>query len=138
MSSPSVVSGAPSGALAGSANLNPLLVDPMDETLPSRCGECALEYPFYGLLERHRVDVHGADEVLVCGRCATGFKRKTNLVLHWRSTAHRLIKLVGCDVCDAFNVSNGFPDEENLADHTAEVHGEVNGRKEIDHLAGAI
>ncbi len=108
--------------------LNPLMVDPMDETLPCQCDDdgCggAKEFPFYGLLERHRVDLHGEDEVMVCGRCATGFKRKMHLVLHWRSTAHRLIKLVGCDVCDAFGLSNGFPDEENLAEHTDEVHGE--------------
>ena len=92
LSSPSSASSS-----ASARPLNPLLVDPMDETLPTHCAEegCGrVEFAFYGLLERHRVDWHGQDEVMVCGRCATGFKRKMNLVLHWRSTAHRFIKSV--------------------------------------------
>jgi hypothetical protein len=69
-------------------------MDPMDENLSSLCEDCDKEFAFYGLLEKHRCDVHQEDEVLQCGICGTSFKRKMNLVLHWRSTAHRDVRYV--------------------------------------------
>ena len=51
------------------------------------------------------------------------------LITHWRTApAHRRndgVKLVGCDICDAFNIVNGFRDEEAVELHTKYVHGEV-------------
>ena len=45
-------------------------------------------------------------------------------------TLRVVLRLIGCDICDAFNVSNGFPTEEKLAEHTALVHGPVRERDE--------
>eukprot|EP00095_Tigriopus_kingsejongensis_P005584 snap_masked-scaffold12_size759060-processed-gene-5.11 protein:Tk05584 transcript:snap_masked-scaffold12_size759060-processed-gene-5.11-mRNA-1 annotation:"zinc finger protein 2 homolog" len=112
-------------------------MDPMDPKQASRCQECHRDFHFYGLFERHLVDIHGEDEVLHCATCNTSFKRKMNLVLHWRSTAHRETKLVGCDICDAFNLSNGFPTEEALADHTSTVHGpkvHLNAKEQAEYF----
>lgn len=51
------------------------------------------------------------------------------LITHWRTApSHRRtdgVKLVGCDICDAFNIVNGFRDEAAVESHTKHVHGEV-------------
>jgi hypothetical protein len=53
----------------------------------------------------------------------------SGLITHWRTApAHRRldgVKLIGCDICDAFNIVNGFRDEEAVESHTRHVHGEV-------------
>lgn len=69
-----------------------MTLDPMDASLSSVCDECDRDFGFYGLLEKHRIDVHDLEDELFCRMCQTAFKRKMNLVLHWRSTAHRSIK----------------------------------------------
>jgi hypothetical protein len=33
--------------------------------------------------------------------------------------------LIGCDICDAFNIVNGFKNPKELLDHTKKIHGEV-------------
>ncbi len=32
---------------------------------------------------------------------------------------------IGCDICDAFTIVNGFNDEEELRVHTKDIHGKV-------------
>ena len=53
----------------------------------------------------------------------------SGLITHWRiAPGHRRadgVKLIGCDICDAFNIVNGFRDEESVESHTKHVHGEV-------------
>lgn len=51
------------------------------------------------------------------------------LIAHYRlAPAHRICDdvLIGCDICDAFNIVNGFRNAQELEDHTKKVHGEVN------------
>ena len=57
------------------------------------------------------------------------------LITHWRTApAHRRndgVKLIGCDICDAFNIVNGFRDEEAVEVHTKHVHGEVRNKNYV-------
>lgn len=48
-----------------------------------------------------------------------------NLIIHLRSKPHRTHNFVGCDICDAYNVTNGFDGDDKLAEHTENVHGKV-------------
>ena len=50
------------------------------------------------------------------------------LIAHYRlAPAHRIGDdvLIGCDICDAFNIVNGFRSSKELLDHTKKIHGEV-------------
>jgi hypothetical protein len=51
------------------------------------------------------------------------------LITHYRTHPKHHIgsetKLIGCDICDAFNIVNGFTDEKELHRHTRKVHGPV-------------
>ena len=51
------------------------------------------------------------------------------LIAHYRThPSHRMgeeVKLIGCDICDAFNIINGFRNEADLLKHTKKVHGVV-------------
>jgi hypothetical protein len=50
------------------------------------------------------------------------------LIAHYRTApVHRISDdvLIGCDICDAFNIVNGFRNDIELLEHTKKVHGEV-------------
>ena len=50
------------------------------------------------------------------------------LIAHYRMAPahqHDSTILIGCDICDAFNIVNGFKNARELEDHTKQVHGEV-------------
>ena len=59
----------------------------------------------------------------------TGFKRRMGMILHFRQTHmapdETYGKALGCDICDAFLVINGFSSYDELVDHTESVHGAV-------------
>ena len=59
-----------------------------------------------------------------------GFRRIMGLINHWRTGVPHVkdrngTKLLGCDICDSFNIINGFRDKEEVAEHTKAVHGDV-------------
>ena len=64
-------------------------MDPLDENLASVCDICNRDFHFFGLLEKHKFDVHGDEDPLYCDLCTTKFRRKMNMIIHWRSTTHR-------------------------------------------------
>lgn len=96
--------------------------------------ECKLcednrEFPNVGLLEVHLNKVHNFQAMESCDECDTSFKRRMGMILHFRQT-HMAPdpgygKALGCDICDAFLVINGFSSYDELVEHTAKVHGEV-------------
>ena len=103
-------------------------LDPFVSSSPVKCPECPLIIPYPGLLARHKSQAHGVkerQEVLKCYACDDPFESKFQLLQHLRSTAHRSAALVGCTICDAFEITNGFADREQLLRHTKDVHGKV-------------
>jgi len=53
---------------------------------------------------------------------------------HYRSSANHVsynVKYLGCDVCDAFNIINGFRTQEDLEKHSEKVHGPVKDSTKI-------
>ena len=51
------------------------------------------------------------------------------MILHFRQTHmvpdQNYGKALGCDICDAFLVINGFSSYDELESHTAKIHGPV-------------
>ena len=51
------------------------------------------------------------------------------LILHFRQTHlspdGTYKKSLGCDICDAFLVINGFSSYDDLVEHTEKIHGKV-------------
>ena len=94
------------------------------------CSECNMEFAFPGLLEVHKSKMHGITPLPSCKQCNMIFRRIMGLINHWRTGVPHVkdrngTKLLGCDICDSFNVINGFRDKEEVAEHTKAVHGEV-------------
>ena len=94
------------------------------------CTECNMEFAFPGLLEVHRSKMHGITPLPSCKQCNMVFRRIMGLINHWRTGVPHVkdrngTKLLGCDICDSFNIINGFRDKEEVAEHTKAVHGEV-------------
>lgn len=91
------------------------------------CDGCQLGFKTMGILEMHRQKVHDSPAVEDCERCNSKFKRRLGLIVHFR-TFHRdpagNRALVGCDICDAFLLFNGFISHKDLERHTKQVHGE--------------
>ena len=94
------------------------------------CTECNMEFAFPGLLEVHKSKMHGITPLPSCKQCNMVFRRIMGLINHWRTGVPHVkdrngTKLLGCDICDSFNIINGFRDKEEVAEHTKAVHGEV-------------
>ena len=93
------------------------------------CKECAEKFEMVGILEVHMSKVHKCDPMNFCDECGTGFKRRMGMILHFRQTHmapdETYGKALGCDICDAFLVINGFSSYDELVDHTESVHGAV-------------
>ncbi len=95
-----------------------------------RCEECDKEFNSVGVYEVHVNKVHKLDPMDNCDGCGTNFKRRMGLILHFRQT-HMAVtdptygKAIGCDICDAFLIINGFGSYADLVDHTHKVHGPV-------------
>ena len=55
-------------------------------------------------------------------------ERRMTIIFHVRSQKHRGAgsAWIGCEICDAFAITNGFPDEGRLSDHATRIHGKVN------------
>jgi len=91
------------------------------------CKECAEKFEMVGILEVHMSKVHKCDPMNFCDECGTGFKRRMGMILHFRQTHmapdETYGKALGCDICDAFLVINGFSSYDELVDHTESVHG---------------
>ena len=97
------------------------------------CTECDMEFAFPGLLEAHKSKMHGITPLPSCKQCNMVFRRIMGLINHWRTGVPHVkdrngVKLLGCDICDSFNIINGFRDKEEVAEHTKAVHGEVNNK----------
>ena len=96
-----------------------------------QCDACDGEKIFgsVGILEVHRTKIHKAEPMSVCDECGSLFKRRMGMILHLRQTHMppdpKLGKALGCDICDAFLVINGFTTFAELEKHTAIVHGKV-------------
>lgn len=93
------------------------------------CKECAEKFEMVGILEVHMSKVHKCNPMNFCDECGTGFKRRMGMILHFRQTHmapdETYGKALGCDICDAFLVINGFSSYDELVDHTESVHGAV-------------
>ena len=94
------------------------------------CTECNMEFAFPGLLEVHKSKMHGITPLPSCKQCNMVFRRIMGLINHWRTGVPHVkdrngTKLLGCDICDSFNIINGFRDKEEVAEHTKAVHGDV-------------
>ena len=102
------------------------MMDPLVEHGSFQCTTCSKYFPNFGLVEKHGVEVHGAEETMRCHfGCETLFKRRMTVIFHVRSQKHRGSGWIGCEICDAFTITNGFPDEERLSDHAKKIHGKV-------------
>lgn len=103
-------------------------IDGSEAMVSKPCLDCGKILASNGLLELHRQKLHSDPPLLTCIPCNLGFKRKMGLITHWRTApSHRRqdnVKLMGCDICDAFNIVNGFRDEAAVQSHTRIVHGE--------------
>ena len=57
------------------------------------------------------------------------------LILHFRQTHlspdGTYKKSLGCDICDAFLVINGFSSYDDLVEHTEKIHGKVSLRQNL-------
>jgi len=87
-----------------------------------------MSFAFPGLLEVHRAKMHNVTPLPSCKSCNMVFRRIMGLINHWRTGVPHVkdrdgIKLLGCDICDSFNIINGFRDKEEIAEHTRAVHG---------------
>ena len=51
------------------------------------------------------------------------------VIFHVRSQKHRGSAWIGCEICDAFTITNGFKNEKVLKEHCAKIHGKVRPRK---------
>ncbi|TRY73454.1 hypothetical protein TCAL_07902 [Tigriopus californicus] len=91
-------------------------LDPMDPQAPSWCEDCGRDFHFYGLLERHLVDIHGEDEMLHCPTCSTSFKRKMNL--HVLVNAKEQSEYF-CPICQ-----KKFSHRKGMIEHLQVLHGE--------------
>ena len=102
-------------------------MDPLAENGNFECATCSKSFPNLGLVEKHGVEVHGREETMKCHfGCETLFKRRMTVIFHVRSQRHRGGSgWVGGDICGAFTITNGFPDEEMLGDHVTKIHGKV-------------
>ena len=94
----------------------------------NNCPECGLEFANVGIYEVHLNKVHKMDPMDHCDECTTSFKRRMGMILHFRQT-HMAPdptygKPLGCDLCDAFLVINGFSSYDELEEHTKTVHGQ--------------
>ena len=94
------------------------------------CTECEKEFAFPGLLEVHKAKMHGITPLPSCKQCNMVFRRIMGLINHWRTGVPHVkdrngTKLLGCDICDSFNIINGFRDKDEVAEHTKAVHGDV-------------
>ena len=98
-------------------------------TTTKKCEFCDLELGTIGIYETHLNKVHEKPPMEYCDECATAFKRRMGLILHFRSThmapdgTYR--KALGCDLCDAFLCINGFSTYDELVEHTENIHGKV-------------
>ena len=65
----------------------------------------------------------------------SAFKRRMGLILHFRQTHlspdGTYKKSLGCDICDAFLVINGFSSYDDLVEHTEKIHGKVSLRQNL-------
>lgn len=101
-------------------------MDPLEEDGTVECPTCSRSFANFGLVEKHEVEVHGADETMICRLgCDTLFKRRMTVIFHVRSQKHRGAAWIGCEICDAFTITNGFKNEKVLKEHTAKIHGKV-------------
>ena len=102
-------------------------MDPLAEDGYVRCPTCSRSFYNFGLVEKHEVEVHGAEETMTSCHlgCNTLFKRRMNVIFHVRSQKHRGVVWIGCEICDAFTITNGFKDEKALKEHTTKIHGKV-------------
>lgn len=99
-------------------------MDPLEEDGTVECPTCSRSFANFGLVEKHEVEVHGADETMICRLgCDTLFKRRMTVIFHVRSQKHRGAAWIGCEICDAFTITNGFKNEKVLKEHTAKIHG---------------
>jgi len=94
---------------------------------PKRCEPCGLDFPFVGVYEAHLTKVHNEKPMDHCDECNTSFKRRMGLILHFRQTHlppdETYGRAIGCDICDALLVINGFSSYDDLVEHTKAVHG---------------
>ena len=97
------------------------------------CKKCDEKFDMVGILECHMSKVHKCEPFNFCDECGTHFKRRMGLILHFRHTHmapdQTYGKALGCDICDAFLVINGFSSYDELVDHTANIHGPVSIHK---------
>lgn len=100
------------------------------------CEECDKEFGNVGIFEMHLQEVHSLDALDHCEKCTNQFKRRMGLIGHLRQV--HLAPLVeddtykrplGCDLCDAFLVINGFTSYDELDSHTKIIHGPVSSLK---------
>ena len=96
----------------------------------STCPECGMTFAFAGLLQVHRAKMHNVTPIPSCKQCNMVFRRVMGLINHWRTGVPHVkdrggVKLLGCDICDSFNIINGFKNKEDIAEHTRAVHGQV-------------
>ena len=99
-------------------------MDPLAEDGSVECPTCSRSFPNFGLVEKHEVEVHGAEETMICRLgCDTLFKRRMTVIFHVRSQKHRGAAWIGCEICDAFTITNGFPNEKVLKEHATKIHG---------------
>ena len=96
-------------------------------TYPKKCEPCDLEFPNVGVYEAHLTKVHSEKPMDTCNECNTSFKRRMGLILHFRQTHlppdETYNRAIGCDICDALLVINGFSSYDDLVEHTKAVHG---------------
>ena len=94
-----------------------------------KCEECELEFDSVGVYEVHLTKVHSVKPMDTCDACNTSFKRRMGLILHFRQTHiapdETYNRALGCDICDALLVINGFSTYDDLVEHTKVVHGPV-------------
>ena len=98
-------------------------------TTTKKCEHCDLELGTIGIYETHLNKVHEKPSMEYCDECATAFKRRMGLILHFRQTHMApdgtYKKALGCDLCDAFLCINGFSSYDELVEHTENIHGKV-------------
>ena len=107
--------------------INDFLSDKNYGNYIEKCKLCELDLGSVGIYEVHLNKVHEKPSLEFCEQCNITFKRRMGLILHFRRTHlapdGTYNKALGCDICDAFLVINGFSSYDDLVSHTETVHG---------------
>ena len=97
----------------------------------SKCKLCNQAFQTAGILEIHLQKIHDEKPFVSCDQCEFMyiFKYRSSLNWHFRKVHMPFISInenaLGCDICDAFDVINGFSTVTDLRKHTDNIHGQV-------------